>query len=586
MTSDHRTRRCAPLLIALAAFITLTACGKKEEPSPAADAMVQKQQEWVSFRDGFIEAYLKAHPAFAINAGRHEFDGQLPDWSAAGIAAEIKRMHEGSDRAAAFDAGLTDAQRFERDYLLARMERDLFWLETTGEPFRNPTFYLDWITDGLDPSAYLTREYAPLEQRMRSYLGYARSIPRVAGEIRANLRLPQPQTYVERGIAAFAGFADFYEKDLPQAFAAVKDQTLQREFAEANKAAVAAMRDLAKWLEGERKNASQGYALGAGKFAQMLQATEQVTTPLAELEAVGRADLKRNQEALKEACATFAPGAKIETCIAKSRANKPEGGPVQGARAQLAGLRQFLIDKQVLTIPSTEEALVNEAPPYNRANFAYIDIPGPYEKGLASVYYISPPDPSWTEEVKRDYLPGRTDLLFTSVHEVWPGHFLQFLHSNRSESIVGRLFVGYAFAEGWAHYSEEMMWEMGLGSGNPETHIGQLSNALLRNARFLSTIGLHTGGMSVAESERLFREEAYQDTGSARQQAARGTYDPAYLNYTMGKLMIRKLRADWSASRGGQAAWREFHDKFLAYGGPPIPMVRAAMLGNADGPLF
>jgi uncharacterized protein (DUF885 family) len=140
--------------------------------------------------------------------------------------------------------------------------------------------------------------------------------------------------------------------------------------------------------------------------------------------------------------------------------------------------------------------------------------------------------------------------------------------------------------EGWAHYGEEMMWEMGLNDGDPETHIGQLSNALLRDARFLSAIGLHTGGMSVAESERLFTDEAYQDVGSARQQAARGTYDPAYLNYTMGKLMIRKLRADWTASRGGQAAWREFHDAFLSYGGPPIPMVRKAMLGSDGGSLF
>lgn len=585
MSDDHRYRRSATLAALFAALLVLSGCSKKEE-APAADTGAQGQQEWAKFRDGFIEDYLKAHPAFAINAGRHEFDGQLPQWSAAGIAAEIKRQHEAREGALAFDAGLTEEQRFERDYLVARIDRDLFWLETAAAPFTNPTFYLDWMLDGLDPSAYLTREYAPLDRRMRSYLGYARSIPRVAQEIRANLRTPLPKTYVERGIAAFAGFADFYEKDLPQAFAAVKDEALHKEFAEANEAAIAAMRELARSLEGERKNATEGYALGAEKFAQMLKATEGVTTPIAELEAGGRADLKRNQEALKEACAQFAPGAKIAACIAKARANKPEGGPVQGAREQLAGLKQFLIDKQVVTIPSTEEALVNEAPPYNRANFAYIDIPGPYEKGIASTYYISPPDPSWTKEVQRDYLPGRTDLLFTSVHEVWPGHFLQFLHSNRSGSIVGRLFVGYAFAEGWAHYSEEMMWEMGVGDGDPETHIGQLSNALLRNARFLSAIGLHTGGMSVAESERLFREEAYQDVGSARQQAARGTYDPAYLNYTMGKLMIRKLRDEWTASRGGRAAWREFHDQFLGYGGPPIPMVRAAMLGKSEGPLF
>jgi len=586
MITDRSIRLSAPLAVALVSLIVLTACDRKEAQTPAADVAALAQQEWESFRDGYIEAFFKAHPTFAVRAGKHEYDGQLPDWSTAGIAAEIKRLHEARDRASAFDAGLTDAQRFERDYLIARIDRDLSWMETAGEPFRSPLFYFDWNLDDLDPSTYLTREYAPFEERMHAYLSYARSIPRVAAEIQGNLRLPLPQSYVERGISGFGGFADFFENDLPQVFASAQDEALRKDLAEANKQAALAMRALAKWLNGQRDTATQDYALGAEKFAQMLKATEGVTTPISELEAVGRADLKRNQDALKEACAKFAPGETIVACVAKSNAIKPEGGPVQGAREQLAGLKRFLIDKQVVTIPGTEEALVNEAPPFNRANFAYIDIPGPYEKALPSVYYISPPDPSWSKDVQRDYLPGRMDLLFTSVHEVWPGHFLQFLHANRSESVVGRLFVGYAYAEGWAHYSEEMLWEMGLGNGDPETHIGQLSNALLRNARYLSAIGLHTGGMSVAESEKMFREEAYQDIGNARQQAARGTFDPAYLNYTMGKLMIRKLRDDWTATRGGQVAWREFHDQFLSYGGPPIPMVRAAMLGNAEGPLF
>ena len=569
--------------------LMLAACGQREQAQPAhaSPTATHPAPDWNAFRDEFIEAFFKAHPAFAVRSGRHEFDGQLPDWSTEGLAAEIQRLHAARDRASAFDQGLTDAQRFERDYLLARMDRDLFWLETAGEPFRNPAFYFDWLLDDLDPSPYLTHEYAPFERRMRAYLGYARSIPRVAGEIRANLKLPLPRSYVERGISGFSGFADFYEKDLLSVIATVQDEGLRNDLTQANSAAAAAMRELATWLEAQRATATDNYALGPEKFTQMLKATEGVTTPIAELEAIGRADLARNQQALADACAQFAPGKSVADCMAKASANKPDGGPVQGAREQLAGLRQFLVDKQIVTIPGTEEALVNEAPPFNRANFAYIDIPGPYEKGLAAVYYISPPDPSWTPEVQRDYLPGRADLLFTSVHEVWPGHFLQFLHANRVESIVGRLFVGYAYAEGWAHYGEEMMWESGLSNGDPETHIGQLSNALLRDARFLSAIGLHTGGMSVVDSERLFTEEAHQDVGNARQQAARGTYDPAYLNYTMGKLMIRKLRADWTAGRGGQKAWRDFHDQFLSYGGPPIPMVRKAMLGkDDDGKLF
>jgi hypothetical protein len=312
----------------------------------------------------------------------------------------------------------------------------------------------------------------------------------------------------------------------------------------------------------------------------MLQATERVDVPLAELKAAGEADLARNLAAMAAACAQFAPGASLADCANRMNANKPEGGAVDGARAQLAGLRQFLVDQDLVTIPGTEEAQVAEAPPFNRWNFAYIEIPGPYEKALPSTYYIAPPDPAWPQAEQDAYVPGRADLLFTSAHEVWPGHFLHFLHANRSDWVFARQFVGYAFSEGWAHYTEEMMFDAGVEGATPEVHVGQLSNALLRDVRFLSAIGLHTGGMTVAESERMFREKGLQDPGNARQQAVRGTYDPAYLNYTLGKLMIMKLREDWTATHGGRAGWKAFHDGFLSYGGPPIPLVRAQMLGG------
>ena len=310
----------------------------------------------------------------------------------------------------------------------------------------------------------------------------------------------------------------------------------------------------------------------------MLWATERVDISLDELEKIGRRDLERNLLAMTNACNQLAPGRSILDCIRHVQSNKPKEGPVQAARDQLAGLKLFLIETRLVSIPSRDEARVEESLPYMRWNSAYINIPGPYEEGLPAIYYISPPDPSWSAEEQQAYIPAYSDLLFTSVHEVWPGHFLQFLHSNRAESKFGQVFVGYAFAEGWAHYTEELMWEAGLHNDDPAVHIGQLLNALLRNVRFLSAIGLHTGKMTVEDSEKMFREVAFQDAGTARQQAARGTFDPAYLNYTMGKLMIRKLRDDWCAPRGGREAWREFHDVFLSFGGPPIPLIRKELL--------
>jgi hypothetical protein len=394
-----------------------------------------------------------------------------------------------------------------------------------------------------------------------------------------------PHTLAAIGRTSFGGLAIFFETDVPKIFAPVSDPALQDRFKTANSAAIRELKALDAWFEEQGKTANDAFALGAERFQRMLWETERVRISLDELEKIGRADLDRNISSLKAACAQLAPGKTVEECLAMVKARKPADGPVAAARRQLGGLKQFLITKDLLTIPGQEEALVDESPPYMRWNSAYINIPGPYEKNLPSIYYIAPPEPTWTTAEQMEYIPGEPDLLFTSVHEVWPGHFLQFLHANRSRSKFAQVFVGYAFAEGWAHYSEEMMWEAGLGDGDPSAHIGQLLNALLRNARFVSAIGLHRGTMTVEQSEQLFREQGFQDVATARQQAARGTFDPAYLNYTMGKLMIRKLRDDWCATRGGRAAWKQFHDEFLAFGGPPIPLVRKAMLGDS-GKLF
>jgi uncharacterized protein (DUF885 family) len=561
---------------ALAAF--LAACqGPPETAAPAAPT-ASEGASWNAFRDAFIEGYFRLNPSYAVYQGRHEFDGQLADWSEAGLERQIEFLRKAIADAGAFDAAqLEGTQRFERDYLIHVARGDLFWLEDADQPHNNLTWYFD---AGLDPNVYIARPYADAPTRLRAFIGYLRAVPTAAAQIRANLEVPMPLSFVEYGIAGFNGFAEYYRGDATAAFASVEDAALQAELAAAVESAAAAMTETAAWLESQRSSATQDFALGAERFARMLQETEAVTVPLDELEAIGRADLTRNQRALAEACAAFAAGVALGECMLRMDAAKSPLGPVAEARAQLPTLKQFIVESDIVSVPGTEEALVEEAPPYNRQNSAYINIPGPYETGMPSVYYISPPDPAWTPEQQAAYIPGSKNLLFTSVHEVWPGHFLNFLHSNRAPSLFGRVFVGYAFAEGWAHYAEELVWEAGFERDTPETQIGQLSNALLRNCRYLSAIGLHARGMTQEQSREMFRAECYQDEGTARQQSARGTYDPGYLNYTMGKLMIRKLRDDFTATRGGRAAWKEFHDAFLRYGGPPIPLVRRAMLGN------
>jgi uncharacterized protein (DUF885 family) len=582
MKIQSSTRLAIGVAIALST-VMLAACDRG--PTPAAKPSVATtSDEWPQLVDRFIEDYFVANPASAVMAGRHEFDGQLPDWSAAGIEREIVRLEQARVRVVEFtDSKLASSQeRFQRDYVLSRIDNDLFWYRDAKQPSSNPAFYFSY---GLDPSTYVTVPYAPADQRLRAFIKYARGVPNAAAQIRANLSGPLPKTFIDFGVSGFGGLADFFRSDAIEAFAEVKDEQLQKELKAAIEPAAQAMSELAKALEGQSAQATDAYALGAERFALMVKMTENVTTPLAKLEAVGAADLERNLEALRVACSQYLPKATIEACVQKQSADKPEGGAVVGARNQLAQLRQFVADHDIVSIPGTETALVEQAPAFKAQNFAYINIPGPYEKNLPSVYYIAPPDPKWSKAEQDAYVPGKADLLFTSVHEVWPGHFLQFLHSNRSPWRFGQLFVGYAFAEGWAHYTEEMMIEEGIAKDSPELHVGQLLNALLRNVRYMCAIGLHTQGMSVAQCEQMFKEKAYQDAGNARQQAARGTYDPAYLNYTMGKLMILKLREDWLAANPGGTR-KQFHDQLLSFGGPPIPLARAQMIKGPAGELF
>jgi hypothetical protein len=547
-----------------------------------ARAAERSSRAWDTYAERFLSGYFREFPVNAVAAGRHEYDGRLPDWSSRGLARSIAWLHRERTRAQAFDAAALDARpRYERERLLAELDEQLFWLEAADWPHRNPKFY----TDSLDPNIYVARPYAPLAARLHAYIKHAKAIPSAVRAIRANLNTPLPRTYVAIGRLGFGGLASYCEKDVPPVFADVHDATLQAEFSRANTAAVQALRGLDQWLAEQEAQATQDFALGEAKLREMLSATEGVDLPLAELRAIGERDLTRNLRALEEACTAYAPDASVPDCIARAQAAKPDGSPVVAAGHQLEELRAFVVDKEIVSVPGTETAQVRESPPYQRWNFAYIDIPGPYEKGLPSTYFISPPDPSWPEAEQKAYLPARGALLFMSVHEVWPGHFLQFLHSNRAPYPLGRLFSDYAFVEGWAHYAEEMMWDAGLGGGNPELHVGQLLQALLRDVRFLSAIGLHAGGMTLEQSEQMFREKAFQDPGTARQQAARGTFDPAYLNYTLGKLMIRKLREDWTATRGGRAAWKAFHDELLKYGSPPIPLARRMLMGE-PGQLF
>jgi hypothetical protein len=556
--------------------MALGACSP-EQPAPAVTddgGAAPEREPWGDFAEAAIAEYYDFNPEAAVDAGRHEYDGMPSNLSPASDREYLDWLDQAVAEAEAYDV-LKGPESFERDYLVHALQGDRFWLRDTDFRQKNPVSY----GRVLGFSVYVDREYAPPATRLEAYTTYIAELPEMLAQMRENLEPPLPAPYVDTAHGIFSGLAEYLEGTVPGLFAAVDDEELQAAFAAANDKAIAAVRETAEWLDGLKATATDDYALGETVFLAMLKETQGVDVTLAELKAAGEADLARNLAALDEACAAFAPKKSTADCVLQVQGNKPPEGAVAGARRQLPMLKQFLIEEDLVSIPGTEDALVGEAPPHRRFNAAYIDIPGPFESGLPSVYYIAPPDPEWTEEQQAAYVPGEADLLAISVHEVWPGHFLHYLHANRAENRVGPHFGTYTFSEGWAHYAEEMMIEAGLGEGDPEVHIGQLLNALLRNVRYLSAIGLHAEGMTVAESQAMFEEKAFQDFGNATQQAKRGTYDPGYLNYTLGKLMIMKLRDDWTAGRGGREAWKQFHDAFLDYGSPPIPLVREQMLG-------
>lgn len=551
--------------------VALVACGQPEAPTPDSSA---EAASWKDFTAATVAEYYRTYPETAVDAGLHEYDGQMQDNSKAGKAATAAWLDRTIAAAASYD-DLEGIEAFERDYLLNALRGKLFWLRDSGYSTKNPLSYI-----GFGVGVYVDREYAPLDERLQAYTRYVSQVPAALQTMRENLEPPLPLPFLTMSHGILSGFADYLENTVPELFADVTDEQLQRQFTAANNDAIDAVQQAATWLDSLKATGTDDFALGEEKFLKMLKDTQGVEITLAELKAAGEQDLQRNLDLLYEACADFAPGESTEDCVLKMQNRKPPGGPVAGATRQLPALKQFVVDNDIVSIPSNEEALVAAAPPHRRFNAAYINIPGPFESGLPSVYYIAPPDPAWSPEDQLAYIPGETDLLAITVHEVWPGHFLQYLHSNRAENNVGRHFGTYTFSEGWAHYTEQMMVDAGLGDGDPEVRIGQIMNALLRNVRYLSAIGLHADGMSVQESQEMFLKKAYKDFGNAQQQAYRGTYDPGYLNYTLGKLMINKLRDDWTAGRGGEEAWGRFHDEFLSFGRPPIPLVREYMLGE------
>jgi uncharacterized protein (DUF885 family) len=550
--------------------------------------------EYEAVAEEYIKGYLGAHPLEGTALGLHEYDGKITDYSRLALDAELSRLRRFDDRLSKFDPGkLSPRQSIDLRILQAAVKKDLFEMQDMSVFERNPMVY----ARAADVNVYIKRNFAPLEDRVRSLIAIESQIPNILIAARTNLNDVVPKPYVELAIQIAKGSADFLKKDLVAAVGGLKDEQLRVAFHEANRKAATALNDYATWLEREKlPKASLDFALGEEKFRRFLVQTELVDLSPQKILEIGMAQLKAEQEAFAEAAKKIDPNKSPIEVFKQIQSEHPTPqNLIPDVAKDLDKIRKYVLSHRLVGIPSDVRAKVKETPQYLRAtSFASMDTPGPFEKRAnEAYYYVTPTENNWPEKQKQEWLTAfnyyTSDVV--SIHEAYPGHYVQFLHLNASPaSKVEKIFGSYAFVEGWAHYCEKMMLDEGYGSLTSSTpseddvkraakyRMAQADEALLRLCRLCVSIKMHTQNMSLDEATKFLQDNCYYEEKPARQEAMRGTFDPGYLNYTLGKLQLLKLRDDYKAQQGDEFSLQKFHNELLNHGMPPIRLLRQIML--------
>jgi uncharacterized protein (DUF885 family) len=536
----------------------------------------------------YLAALYETHPTTAVALGLHDYDGRVPDFSERARAARASALRAFAARADAVPVnGLAPDDRHDAALLRSAIDEELFELESLRDVERSPLPY----ADALDVSSYVKRNYAPLERRVVAMTEHLRRIPDVLTTARATLRQPVPRPFLDTALDVYGGTIAYHETDLPAAIQALGPGDVRAGFERANAAALAALRAFLQYLSDElRPRATDQFAIGAERFGAMLRAGEMVDTDPDRLLEIGRRDLDKNTQRLRAASDAAAPGLPVRDAMRRLGADHPTADRlIDEAARVLDELRAFVRRRGLVSLPSDAGCRVEPTPPFARWAFAMMDTAGPFEPSSESFYYVTPPEPGWTAAQTEEWLTkfDYATLRDVGIHEVYPGHYVHFLHVRTR--CVGRpirqVLTSYAFVEGWAHDCEQLMLEQGFRPDDAALRIAQLSEALLRDVRFIAAIEMHTRGMRVEDAARLFVDHAYLAPLPAEKEAARGTFDPGYLNYTLGKLMLRRLRDDARTREGARFDLRGFHDALLALGAPPLPLARRTLLGDATNPL-
>src|SRR6478672_2050031 len=560
----------------------------------AVFAAQTQDAEYEGVAEEYVKTYLAAHPLQGTALGFHEYDGKINDYSRLALDAELSRLRRFDDRLAKFDpAKLSPRQSIDLRILQAAVKRELFEMQDMSVFERNPMVY----ARAGDVNVYIKRNFAPLEDRVRSLVAIESQIPNILIAARTNLDEKLPKPFIELAIQISRGSADFLKKDLVAAVSGIKDEQLRVAFQAANRKAANALSDYATWLEREKlPKATLDFALGEEKFARFLAQTELVDLPPQKILEIGMAQLKAEQEAFAEAAKKIDPNKPAIEVFKQIQSEHPTADNlIPEVAKDLDKIRKYVLSHHLIGIPSEVRAKVKETPQYLRAtSFASMDTPGPFEKrATEAYYYVTPTEKDWPDKQKEEWLTAfnyyTSDI--TSIHEAYPGHYVQFQHLNASPaSKVEKIFGSYAFIEGWAHYCEKMMLDEGFGgpsSSSPSEEdvkraakyrMAQADEALLRLCRLCVSIKMHTQNMSLDEATKFFQNNCYYEEKPARSEAMRGTFDPGYLNYTLGKLQILKLRDDYKAQEGDTFSLQKFHNDLLDHGMPPIRLLREILL--------
>jgi uncharacterized protein (DUF885 family) len=581
-------------LLACASLSPASAQRRGRRPAPrasaarASDLNRQTDARVARLGDEYLRGHYAFNPSEATAAGLHEFDPKLEERSPDAVAAEARRLKGAlAELARIPEWRLSPDARYDLLVLQSHARAGLLELEDVRMWRRDPGLYVRLASSAVDN--ILKRAYAPVEQRLPAVLARERQIPRLLDEARANLDNP-PRIYTETAIAEAAGSVEFFERVVPQMFERAGgsrlDAARRAEFHAANDSAVAALRSFREWLERDLLPRSAGeFAIGAENFRKKLLYEEMIDTPLPALLRDGERQLRETQDEMRSAAELVAPGRGAAAALQLLERDHPSAdGLVGEARADLDRIRAFVTSENILTPPARENLSVAETPEYARAlSFASTDTPGPFERvATESYYYVTPPDPSWTRRQQEEHLGhyNRYSLTITSIHEAFPGHYYQLMKARQSQSRVRAALASSSFVEGWAHYCEQMMLEEGFGGNNPKLRLAQLERALLRLCRYVVGVRMHTSGMSYEEAVEFFVREGYQARTNAEREARRGTLDPTYLVYTLGKTEILRLREEWRRQLGDSFRLGDFHDRLLSYGSPPVKILRMAMLGD------